>query len=309
MVPTFLAYCRNVGLCQLPERTPVVALIYELQEESQVLISLLLILLIGFFVGQVARRLGIPALIGTILIGILLGPQVSNVIDPSLLQTADRWRTVIYRIVLTEPGGATGVYDNIRLNEIGIYGPVKLLRRDVHAALRIGGGDPVLIYQRIVSGSRCSCYDTTLRKTINKNCVLCYGTSYTGGYYPPVLTLANITPWVKANAPGDTLRQEGATRMLLADKPIVAPRDMVYIVNTGWRGAITTVEPTSYQFMTINQAVVCDMLNPTDIEHKIPVPDLTTLVPILKRVQAPYGGRNMIKANDGEDPQVVRKNI
>ncbi len=235
-----------------------------------------------------------------------LADRLAVITDVNL---ADRWRTVIYRIVLTEPGGATGVYDNIRLNEIGIYGPVKLLRRDVHAALRIGGGDPVLIYQRIVSGSRCSCYDTTLRKTINKNCVLCYGTSYTGGYYPPVLTLANITPWVKANAPGDTLRQEGATRMLLADKPIVAPRDMVYIVNTGWRGAITTVEPTSYQFMTINQAVVCDMLNPTDIEHKIPVPDLTTLVPILKRVQAPYGGRNMIKANDGEDPQVVRKNI
>lgn len=104
MVPTFLAYCRNVGLCQLPERTPVVALIYELQEESQVLISLLLILLIGFFVGQVARRLGIPALIGTILIGILLGPQVSNVIDPSLLQTADRWRTVAVTIILMKAG-------------------------------------------------------------------------------------------------------------------------------------------------------------------------------------------------------------
>jgi solute carrier family 9B (sodium/hydrogen exchanger), member 1/2 len=104
MVPTFLAYYRNVGLCQLHEQTPVVAPIYASHEESQVLISLLLILLIGFFVGQIARRLGIPALIGTILVGILLGPQVGNVIDSSILETADRWRTVAVTIILMKAG-------------------------------------------------------------------------------------------------------------------------------------------------------------------------------------------------------------
>jgi NhaP-type Na+/H+ or K+/H+ antiporter len=69
-----------------------------------VLISLLLIILIGFFVGQIARRFGIPALIGTILVGILLGPQVGDVIDSSVLDTADRWRTLAVTIILMKAG-------------------------------------------------------------------------------------------------------------------------------------------------------------------------------------------------------------
>lgn len=68
------------------------------------LISLLLIILIGFFVGQIARRFGIPALIGTILVGILLGPQVGDVIDSSVLDTADRWRTLAVTIILMKAG-------------------------------------------------------------------------------------------------------------------------------------------------------------------------------------------------------------
>lgn len=68
------------------------------------LATMLWILLMGFFVGQIARRLGAPALIGMILVGILLGPQIGNVISPSVLETGDQLRTVAVMIILMKAG-------------------------------------------------------------------------------------------------------------------------------------------------------------------------------------------------------------
>ena len=66
--------------------------------------SVIWILLTGFFVGQVARRLGAPPLIGMILAGIVLGPQVAKIIHPEVLATADSLRTVAVMIILMKAG-------------------------------------------------------------------------------------------------------------------------------------------------------------------------------------------------------------
>lgn len=68
------------------------------------LASALWILLMGFFVGQIARRLGAPPLIGMILVGILLGPQVGNVISADTLAAADHLRIVAVMIILMKAG-------------------------------------------------------------------------------------------------------------------------------------------------------------------------------------------------------------
>ncbi|MDG2617494.1 hypothetical protein P7L53_14735 [Thermoleptolyngbya sichuanensis XZ-Cy5] len=44
--------------------------------------SLLWTLLIGFFAGQLARRLKLPALVGMVLAGIVLGPQATQTLAP-----------------------------------------------------------------------------------------------------------------------------------------------------------------------------------------------------------------------------------
>ncbi|MEG4497104.1 cation:proton antiporter [Microcoleus sp. F10-C6] len=68
------------------------------------LASVLWILLMGFFSGQIARRLGAPPLIGMILVGIVLGPQVSDVLSPELLKSADNLRIVAVTIILMKAG-------------------------------------------------------------------------------------------------------------------------------------------------------------------------------------------------------------
>ncbi|MEB3358340.1 MAG: cation:proton antiporter [Synechococcales bacterium] len=66
--------------------------------------SILWILLMGFFVGQIARRLGVPALVGMVLAGIVLGPQVGNVLSPEILGAADALRTIAVMVILMKAG-------------------------------------------------------------------------------------------------------------------------------------------------------------------------------------------------------------
>ena len=68
------------------------------------LASIILILLMGFFVGQIARRLKVPALVGMVLVGIVLGPQVGNVLAPEILAGAGGFRTVAVMVILMKAG-------------------------------------------------------------------------------------------------------------------------------------------------------------------------------------------------------------
>jgi len=66
--------------------------------------STIWILLMGFFVGQIARRLKVPALVGMVLVGILLGPQLGNVISPEVLGAANSLRTIAVMVILMKAG-------------------------------------------------------------------------------------------------------------------------------------------------------------------------------------------------------------
>lgn len=66
--------------------------------------SILWILLLGFFVGQVARRLTMPALVGMVLVGILLGPYGWNRISSGVLDAADALRTIAVMVILMKAG-------------------------------------------------------------------------------------------------------------------------------------------------------------------------------------------------------------
>ncbi|UNU26906.1 cation:proton antiporter [Microcoleus vaginatus] len=66
--------------------------------------SMIWILLMGFFVGQIARRLKAPALVGMVLVGILLGPQLGNVISPEVLGAANSLRTIAVMVILMKAG-------------------------------------------------------------------------------------------------------------------------------------------------------------------------------------------------------------
>lgn len=66
--------------------------------------SIIWILLMGFFVGQIARRMRVPALVGMVLVGIVLGPHMGNVIAPEVLGAADSLRVIAVMVILMKAG-------------------------------------------------------------------------------------------------------------------------------------------------------------------------------------------------------------
>lgn len=71
---------------------------------DNLLFSLILILLLGFIGGQIARRLGAPPLLGMMLTGIFLGSEASNLIAQGVLNLADDFRTLAVMVILMRAG-------------------------------------------------------------------------------------------------------------------------------------------------------------------------------------------------------------
>lgn len=68
------------------------------------LLSIALILLVGMTMGWLCSKCKLPALTGMILTGILLGPQLLNLIDDSILTISPDLRKIVLIIILTRAG-------------------------------------------------------------------------------------------------------------------------------------------------------------------------------------------------------------
>ena len=75
------------------------------------LISVSLILLIGAFSGWICKKLRLPSLLGMMLTGVLIGPFVLNLIDPSILNISAELRKIALIIILTRAGLTLNIND------------------------------------------------------------------------------------------------------------------------------------------------------------------------------------------------------
>ncbi|MDR9404066.1 MAG: cation:proton antiporter, partial [Halothece sp. Uz-M2-17] len=66
--------------------------------------SAILILLLGFLGGELFRRLGTPPLLGMIAVGIILGQELTNLLDPIVITLADQLRTAAVMVILMRAG-------------------------------------------------------------------------------------------------------------------------------------------------------------------------------------------------------------
>lgn len=68
------------------------------------LTSIALIFLLGLFLGWVFSKINLPSLLGMIVTGVIIGPYVLNLIDPSILGIAPDLRQIALVIILTRAG-------------------------------------------------------------------------------------------------------------------------------------------------------------------------------------------------------------
>lgn len=75
------------------------------------LTSLALIFLIGLLLGAACQRIHLPGIIGMLLTGILLGPYVWNILDPSILSISADLRKIALIIILLKAGLSLNLKD------------------------------------------------------------------------------------------------------------------------------------------------------------------------------------------------------
>lgn len=68
------------------------------------LLTIAIILLAGSLLGWLSKKIKLPALLGMLLVGILLGPYVFNIFDDSILQISAEIRKIALIIILTRAG-------------------------------------------------------------------------------------------------------------------------------------------------------------------------------------------------------------
>ena len=68
------------------------------------LLSVGLILLVGMSLGRLCQKLKLPSLLGMLLTGVLLGPYVLDLLDPSILNISAELRKIALIIILTRAG-------------------------------------------------------------------------------------------------------------------------------------------------------------------------------------------------------------
>lgn len=75
------------------------------------LTSLALIFLLGMSLGWIFQKLKLPRLLGMLITGIILGPYVLNLIDPTMLEISPDLREIALIIILTRAGLALDIND------------------------------------------------------------------------------------------------------------------------------------------------------------------------------------------------------
>ena len=73
-------------------------------EEEFMLLSISLILILGMFMGWICRKMKLPALLGMLITGIILGPYGLNLLDGSILGISAELRKIALIIILTRAG-------------------------------------------------------------------------------------------------------------------------------------------------------------------------------------------------------------
>ena len=75
------------------------------------LTSLALIFLTGLILGTLFTKLKLPALLGMIITGVILGPFALNLLDDSILSISSNLRQLALVIILTRAGLAMDIED------------------------------------------------------------------------------------------------------------------------------------------------------------------------------------------------------
>jgi hypothetical protein len=192
-------------------------------------------------------------------------------------------RDVYYRVTVTPPSGSTNAFSSAPTPvEPGLDRPNRMLKRkilyDETIALKRLNGIPIVALKRRHWGTRCrDCYDPSLREGTMEHCRTCFGTTFEGGYWSPVLIRGRRSP-----APVQTqMSPEGKSEVklvnfILLDYPHLEPDDLLVDVRRNDRFIVRAVTATELQTVPVHQTVSASLVERGATEYEVLVDPYTT---------------------------------
>lgn len=204
----------------------------------------------------------------------LIGTTTSYTFEDRNVSMLDLDRDYYY-YVETEYQGQT-----IRTNTRDINGEIlskrllcnlRKVARDWYLVMSKFNGVPILIYKRRHWGERCtSCYDA-ITKEVMRECKICFGTSWIGGYFTPLRTWGKFEPPQDANTEGDPAGPVQTTNQVitLLGYPTVEKDDVIFDLKE--RKMYEIIEKTETQMRrdAVHQTVPTSDLARDNILYKL----------------------------------------
>lgn len=211
-------------------------------------------------------------------------PPADNIYDEhSGLNVFSLNRTVYYKVVITPPSGSTNEFASPpTVIEPGLDRRTRLFKRkilrDESIAFRNLNGIQIVVLKRKHWGMRCKeCYDSELREGTKEHCASCYGTTFEGGYWAPVLIRGRRTPGAvqqQMTAHGDADIRSVVFYVL--DYPVIDKKDILIDVRRNERYIVEMVSPTELKTVAVHQTITASHLTRGSVEYSIPVDPFAT---------------------------------
>lgn len=191
-------------------------------------------------------------------------------------------RETYYQITVTPPSGVANAFQSAPCAvEPGLSRRTRLLKRKILHDQAVGyrhlNGIDLVVLKRRRWGTRCrACYDAVTRQATLEHCTTCYGTSFEGGYWAPVLIrgrreAAAVESQVTSHGDSDVKYND----FNILDYPHIEYKDLIVDLVRNDRYQVQRVHQTELQSVTCHQKMTASLLGRNSVEYGILIDERT----------------------------------
>jgi len=190
-------------------------------------------------------------------------------------------RQVYYRVTAILPSSAV-VVSPARAIEPGLDMRTRLLKRkmlrDLGTGLKVLNGIELVVLKKMRWGTRCPvCWDPTTKDGTLEHCESCFGTTFVGGFWPPISIRGREEPApVQTQVTGHGESDMKVTAFTVMDYPHLEYGDVLVDLRQNERWFVKTVSSTTLKSVMVHQKLACSLITRSAAEYGILVDPNTT---------------------------------
>jgi hypothetical protein len=188
-------------------------------------------------------------------------------------------RQFYYQVTVIPPSGCTngavaeahGVDPELPPIQRGLR---RKLRYEESRLWKAFNGVRLALLKRRHWGQRCpDCYDDTTRACTLDNCTTCYGTSFIGGYWDPVILYGRIHPPhnIQAQTTQRDKNEASQHHITTLDVPLMQDDDLIVEIDTNQRHIVRRKTQTELKRKSVHQQLTTALLERGAVEYELPV--------------------------------------